>query len=201
MIKELEMNRHKASEIVKTELQPFLKEHLEKDLEKYPFSIIIDESSDITKKKFLAIMVQYFHPDHGMQCKLHSFKECSILSDAEALFKIVESEIVNKPYGKNLFGYLSDGAPVMKGEYNSILSRLHNHYTNLWYIYCPNHGIHLAASDASTVIPDKVEDFLEKSYKYPKHPPKRVSRINTIVEGMDIPVRKVLRPGQTRWLS
>jgi len=84
IVKECELNRHKASELIKKELQPFLKENLGKDLEKYHFSIIIDESTDITRKKFLTIMVQFIHPERVVECKLLSFKECSFQADAEA---------------------------------------------------------------------------------------------------------------------
>ena len=80
-------------------------------------------------------MLQYFSPNDGVICKLYSFKECSIDASADALFKIIERELLSKEFAKNIIGYINDGAPVMNGVNNSVLSRLHNRYPNLWYFY------------------------------------------------------------------
>jgi len=201
LVKDCKINRHKASETIKSQLLPFLKDSLENDLRNYRFSLIIDESTDMTKKKFLAIMVQYLHPSEGVLCKLHSFKECSIDASAEALFKIVDEEILKKDFSKNLIGYVSDGAPVMNGMNNSILSRLQNLYPNLWYMYCLNHALHLVACHAAKVIPSEVEEFIKQSYKFFKNSAKRLAEFNSVTEGMNLDVKQLLKPGQTRWLS
>ena len=64
-VKSSTLNRHNGTDIITKEIQPFLRDLIEEDLTKYLFSVIIDESSDISKKKFLAIMVQYFLPKKG----------------------------------------------------------------------------------------------------------------------------------------
>ena len=52
-VKTSKLNRHKLSDMIVDEIQPFLKQYLEEDLMKYPFSIMIDESSDVSKKNML----------------------------------------------------------------------------------------------------------------------------------------------------
>jgi hypothetical protein len=64
-VKSSTLNRHNGTDVITKEIQPFLRDLIEEDLTKYLFSVIIDESSDISKKKFLAIMVQYFLPKKG----------------------------------------------------------------------------------------------------------------------------------------
>jgi hypothetical protein len=41
-------------------------------------------------------------------CKLYSFKECSINASAEALFSILDEAILEKPFSKNLIGFMSE---------------------------------------------------------------------------------------------
>ena len=201
VIKESKINRHKASDIIINEIQFYLKENLEASLVKYPFSIMLDESSDLSKKKFLAIMTQYFDPNQGVITQLHSFKECSIDASADALFKIVKDNILDKGFSKNLIGYVSDGAPVMNGPYNSVLSRLHEYYPKIWYLYCMTHALHLVACKASSAIPVDVEKFVKKTFKFFKNSPKRVAQSNDLIENMQLDVKKLLKPVVTRWLS
>ena len=146
-------------------------------------------------------MVQYFKPGEGVVCRLYSFKECSIDASAEALFQIVHNELLKKYFAKNLVGFISDGAPVMNGAYNSVLSRLNNSYSNLWYLYCINHALHLVACDAAAELPLQVEDFMKAAYKHFKNSAKRIAQFNTVIEGMNLEVKRLLKPGQTRWLS
>ena len=53
------LHRHNAADIIKQEISPYLKEKIEKDLQYTSFSIIIDESTDASNRKFLAIMLKY----------------------------------------------------------------------------------------------------------------------------------------------
>ena len=67
-------------------------------------------------------------------CKIYSFKVSSENASAEAMFSIIHEEALKKEFGKNLIGYVSNGAPVMNGNNNSVLSRLHNSYPTIWYL-------------------------------------------------------------------
>jgi hypothetical protein len=196
-LKSSNINRHNGKDMLTDEIQPFLKYLIEEDLNKYRFSLIIDESSDLSKKKFLAIMVQYFHPNKGyshlinlriyylgIQCKLHSFKECSIDASAEALYSILDEEILKKPFSKNLIGFMSDGAHVMKGCNNSVITRLQEKYPKLWSLYCVNHALHLVASQASEKLSNETETFVKKCFKFFKGAPQRVAQFDQVIEGM-----------------
>lgn len=72
------LTRKKAAELIKFEIEEKCVQKVQEKLEKTNFSIIIDEVSDISKKKFLAIMVQYFDESEGIVCKLLALKECSL---------------------------------------------------------------------------------------------------------------------------
>ena len=50
---------------------------------------------------------------------------------------------------ENMIGFGSDGAPVMRGKNNSVLSRLKKIIPYLFSLHCLSHGSNLAASHAS----------------------------------------------------
>ena len=76
MVKDCKIDCHEVADTVKIEMLPFIRESLENDFRKYKFSLIIDESTDISKKRFLVIMVEYFKSKEGVICRLYGFKEC-----------------------------------------------------------------------------------------------------------------------------
>jgi len=54
------LNRKKAAEMIKNDIQGFCVSKLKDKLRKTYFSLIIDEATDNTKKKYLAVMVHYW---------------------------------------------------------------------------------------------------------------------------------------------
>ena len=58
-------------------------------LGKHFFSVILDETTEVNKVKFMAIMIQYWS-DQGLKCLLHSLIECSVEQDSISLFQIVQ---------------------------------------------------------------------------------------------------------------
>lgn len=57
----LRLHRTKCSMLIKNVIAPGLLESLEKDINNTgPYSLIIDESTDISVVKLMAIMVKYF---------------------------------------------------------------------------------------------------------------------------------------------
>jgi len=144
-VQESKLNRLKASDIVNNEIQAYFTHDLKEKMCRNYYSIIIDEATDISKQKHLAIVVQMWDEVEGIVCKLFCLKECSIDSSAEALYKILESEIISTNFAKNLIGLVTDGAPVMNGNFNSVKSRLTKDYPQLWYLWCICHCLNLAA--------------------------------------------------------
>ena len=56
----LKMHRTKCSALVKNVLAPFFKKELKNDLKDAPFSLMVDESTDISSTKLLGVSVRYF---------------------------------------------------------------------------------------------------------------------------------------------
>ena len=56
----LKMHRTKCSALVKNVLAPYFKKELKDDIKDAPFSIMVDESTDISSTKLLGVSVRYF---------------------------------------------------------------------------------------------------------------------------------------------
>lgn len=88
------LNRNSAPKLIKTEIEDVCLREIRQKLTKNFFSLIIDEVTDISKKKFLGIMVQYIDMESEKTvCKLLSLKECSLSATADSLTLWAPKEI------------------------------------------------------------------------------------------------------------
>ncbi|EZA48466.1 General transcription factor II-I repeat domain-containing protein 2A, partial [Ooceraea biroi] len=96
-------------------------------LQKQNFSILIDESTDISKTKILCVLVQYLSPiNETVETKLLELLplnavNCSANNLFESFQKLLEKHQI--PI-QNIVGMASDNASVMIGCNNSFISRL-----------------------------------------------------------------------------
>ena len=119
------------------------------------FSIQTDESTDITVYQQCGLLLRYF--DNPM-AKVRSvfFKLDPIeKANAESLFSILDSNFGDHGplHYEHLVGFGSDGANVMLGARNSVLSRLMNKQPHLVAFHCNCHIAALIANNASKVLP------------------------------------------------
>lgn len=130
-LKDIHFYRKKASGLISDVIKPFIQDSLDDTLSRSLFSLIADETTDKSKTKQLALMVQYWEPGAGSKCVLHSLVDCSAGQDHEELFEIIRKKILTKPYSQNLVAFTSDGAPVLRGKKNSVLQKLKKRYPQL----------------------------------------------------------------------
>lgn len=71
-----------------------------------------------------------------------------------------------------MIGFGSDGASVMRGKKNSVLTRLREKVPNIFDIHCIAHAAHLAASKAAKHIPKEIGFFIDKISVWFAHSPK-----------------------------
>ena len=141
-LEKIKLHRRKCTRIVTKVVAQAMKEDLAADVKGKNFSIIVDESTDVTTTKFLSVIVRY-----------HSDKERRIVSAFVDLIPLVEAS------GKDLFkamndcidgiglkmkdciGYGCDGASVMVGEHNSVWSRMVAVAPNCIQVKCICHSL------------------------------------------------------------
>jgi hypothetical protein len=112
------------------------------------YSLIIDETTDLSLKKSLAIVVRYLKNDKVLDSFLDLIEVDS--ADANSLYLSVKSILDEDeiPYS-NLVGLAADNANVMLGKIRSVQTLLkQNINSNIVVIGCSCHSFNLCSSYA-----------------------------------------------------
>ena len=112
---------------------------------------------------------------------------------------------VNSPNADNIFGALmeaftedavpwsnvicfcSDGANVMRGRNNSVLTRVLQKQPSTYAMYCPCHVLALCASKAASSFDDELQPLLVDIAYHFEHSPKRGAALEAIQKRLDLP--------------
>lgn len=160
------IKRTKGTCIVKNVIGETEKSILSEKLKKTKFSILTDESTDISSTKTSWLLVRYFDEDQGQIVSkfwdliqvLEPGKATS--ATAEHLYNnIITSFNEREIPMENVIGFASDGCSVMMGVNNSVSSRLKPDFPHITIIKCICHSLHLCASEACKQLPRTCEDF------------------------------------------
>lgn len=202
ILNNLYMHRTKATAIVKNVLGACFSSELNEKLKQNYFSIIIDETTDVSVKKQIAFVVLFYDE---ASCRVsHSFfdlKECQA-SNAKDIFLLLKETIIEKgiPF-KNLVGFAADTPNVMFGKYNSVSSHLKSEKPSIVLVKCSCHLVHLIASKSALKLPTYLEDLLRNLGAYFNRSYLRQSKLQEFQHYFQIDVHKILSPTITRWLS
>lgn len=143
--KSLHCGRTKSTQITEI-LARKAKEKIIAVLRESKFSLIVDETTDISTKKSLVLVVRYMDRlSQSIQDKFLALLEL-FKTDAESIFQAIKDFFAeNEIPFKNLIGLATDGASVMAGEINGVQVKLKQE-TNLFYVKCSCHSLHLCSA-------------------------------------------------------
>lgn len=208
----ISLKRTKATAIATAVIGETEKEILASKLKRNKFSVISDESTDISTQKSSCIVVR-FYDDNSKQI-ISKFWELSKIFDSSnpdlanegatgknlfnALIKSFEKEDIPVT---NLIGFAADGCSVMMGENNSVSSRLKEYCPGVIIMKCVCHSAHLCASSACKELPRRCEDLAREIYAFFKSSSKRQCQFAEFQNFFALKPHKMLHPSQTRWLS
>lgn len=165
------------------------------------FSLLVDESTDISAVKNLALVVRV--------CDNYKVDDqfLTLLSIANATANNIYQVITNFfnshniPYKSNLIGFAADGANTMMGNNHSLKSLLINYIPQLFVLKCVYHSLALCAEYACRKLPDEIEKMLRDIYTYFSHSFKRQHEFEQFQHFFDVKHHKLLQLSCTRWLS
>lgn len=143
-VENLHMHRTKCSGIIKNIIAPFFFEDLKTDVGDSKYSLIIDESTDLTVNKYLGMIIVYFSVKHSKfitsYLDLVPIENCN----AEDLIEAIKKALTKYNFDiKNLIGIGTDNASVMIGINNGVYAKLKQEIPNLILIRCVCHSLHL----------------------------------------------------------
>ncbi|XP_044580310.1 uncharacterized protein LOC123262223 [Cotesia glomerata] len=182
-------------------------EDLVNDMKESPYSLIIDESTDISTEKILCIMVRYF-----------SFKKKKLLTTFYRIVKIVDAtangihsalKLQLEADGlslKNLVGIGVDGANVMVGVNHSVSSLLRQEVPDIVIIKCICHSLHLCAEKAAETLPRQLEYLVREAHNWFSNSPNRkddYKKLYKVMNGDEAKKdpKKIAGLSGTRWLA
>lgn len=202
VMKSVRCSRTRATELINKKVGPFVQMQLALILKETYFSVIIDETTDISTSKCLVIVVRYYSKQQ--ERTLDSFFGLIELSAATAdvIFNTVVDYFAkyNIPI-TDIIGFASDNASVMMGHLNGVKAKFQEKIPNIFVIGCLSNSLHLCASKACSFLPDQVENMARNIYNYFSHSAKRQHELREFQEFVNAEPHKLLRPSQTRWLS
>lgn len=203
VINNIKCNRTKATALINNAVGSYGQEELVKNMNNQSFSILIDESTDKSSIKTLAIIVRLMDLNKFIvRDEFFSLTEITN-GTAQGIYDAITNvfEKHNIAYKTNMVGFASDGANTMFGSHHSVKTLLQNDIPNLFVMKCICHSLALCASYASNKLPDSVENLVRDVYTYFKYSFKRQTEFKEFQVFVELKPHKLLQPSQTRWLS
>ncbi|CAI6347130.1 unnamed protein product [Macrosiphum euphorbiae] len=159
--------RTKCSSLIKYVLEPSLLEDLVKDIGTSCFSIIVDESTDVSVFEYLCICIKYFSfKDESVNLQFLGIIEV-ISCTADSLYSYIYDYMQDIGLDlKNLIGIGTDGANNLCGKYNSLFTRLKQISPKLQIVGCICHSLNNAVSKASEKFPSSIDYLCREVYNW-----------------------------------
>lgn len=166
------------------------------------FSVLVDETTDISTTEQVTICVRYVNEN-----KIHEdflqFVPAESLT-GESLSNLIINSL--EKFGldlDNLVGQGYDGASNMSGQFNGVQAIIRRNYPKAIYVHCAAHSLNLAISK-SCEIPQirNCLNTIEKLYDFFNTPKRQNVLLKKIDESDNNPSSKTLkRLCATRWTS
>ncbi|CAG2192260.1 Fibrinogen C domain-containing protein 1-A,Fibrinogen C domain-containing protein 1,Fibrinogen C domain-containing protein 1-B,Angiopoietin-1,Fibrinogen-like protein A,Angiopoietin-4 [Mytilus edulis] len=187
-------------------------EDIIKSVDNKPYSIMIDESTDISVDQNLLIYIRFLNQSLGKfepkSCLLGVRK----LRDGATADKITQEifESLNdfNINISNMCGIATDGAAVMVGRHSGVVTRIKETVPGLLSSHCIAHRLALASGAAADSVQYlvKFQEIISSIYKYFSKSPKNMSRLDKIFDIVkksecEAHATRFKQVFHTRWLS
>lgn len=142
--KDFTLKRTKCTAVIKNVIGATFQEELVSKLKENKFSVLIDESTDISTTKAMCIVVRFYDPSQGKVVSqfldlknIHGNSNNDKSGTAANLYKTVIDSLDSYtiPHS-NLIGFASDGCNSMMGAHKSVASRLKAEFQDITILKC-----------------------------------------------------------------
>ncbi|XP_067670753.1 zinc finger protein 862-like [Haliotis asinina] len=183
---------------------------LQKMRESNSFGLMLDEYTDVSTRKHIALVGRYL--ENG-ESKLAFLKDAEIPNGtADTIVKNVKDYLRETDLDQNkMTCFASDGPAVMTGKRNGVVAQLKRDNPALIDVHCVNHRLQLSVSSAfkSVTEIESVDEMLMglfKYYHYSTVRSKSLEQMQTLIREMEntaddtcnVTIKKAVH---TRWLS
>ncbi|XP_014221780.1 zinc finger MYM-type protein 1-like [Trichogramma pretiosum] len=179
--------------------------NIQNELSGQPFSIIADETSDVSHHEQIAIVLRYV--PIGSILSIERFIALKRLksTDAETIFGAINSTIQDLGASwDNAIAVCFDGASTMSGQSTGVQTRCKEMNASIMYVHCHVHCLNLSlvAACSNRLENPKILDFfgvIQLIYNFIEGNPKRHAVFEDVVKLTDIKLKTLKSLSQTRW--
>ncbi|KAJ8353379.1 hypothetical protein SKAU_G00209460 [Synaphobranchus kaupii] len=171
---------------------------------KVKFFSLATDGSNGKDAQLYPVVVRYFNEEVGrIVTQLLALPACEeIQSTGENIFKTVDTVLqsFNVPW-KNCIAFGTDNAAVMMGVHKGVVSFIKKQNAAIHIQGCPCHLIHIAAQNAASKLPSRIDEFLIDIYYYLEKSSKRQKQLQQCQDLCGTQIRKILKHVNTRLLD
>jgi len=203
VVKDITLARNKCTQIVKNVIARREVEKIVETLKTNKFSVLLDESTDISDTKLLCILVKYVSSlNKKVVTQLFALLPLDATNcSADNLYKTFQNCFSKFQIPlQNIIGMASDNASVMIGSNNSFFTHLKVDVPQVILLNCICHSAALIASKACETLPRSCESLIRSITTYVSGSAKRSAILREFQEFFEIEKNKMLRLAKTRWL-
>ncbi|CAH0551119.1 unnamed protein product [Brassicogethes aeneus] len=194
-------NRTKTTKLINECIGPYAKKQIVADLNEHFYSVIIDETTDISTKKCLAVLVRYFKNSKTVDAFL-GLLELENNSTAASIYESLTNYLTSSEVNiEHMVGFAADNCATMMGHLNGVQALLKKRLPNLVVVGCSSHSFNLCSSYACAKIPKEVDELIKDIYAHFSHSSKRNNALKEFQVFCELKPHKILRLSETRWLS
>lgn len=200
--KHIHCGRKKGTNLCVNLIGPTQISMLAKELNNSFFSLIVDEMTDVSVCKTLAVVVRYYQNSVEKVCDRFLGLVEVEKGSAESLFNSIIELLNNyKIKIENMIGFAADNASVMMGKKNGLQAKFKQIIPHVFVMGCVCHSFNLCSSAACKMLPSSVEEFCRDVCNYFSHSSNRLKDLKKCQMFAKIEPHKMLKLSQTRWLS
>jgi hypothetical protein len=203
-LEDLKLRRRKCTKILTNVVAPALKEELIADVKGRKFSLIVDETTDVSTTKQLCVLIRYY--SQAKETILTAFVDLVSLvhACADDIFNAIKECLAGIDLKlEDCVGYGSDGASVMVGEHDSVWMRILAVAPNCIKMTCICHSLALCVQHAFEKLPSSLGFLLAEIPKWFSKSTIRREAYKTLYELMspdDDQAPPFEKYSKTRWL-
>lgn len=205
VVSDVKMHRTKCSNIIRNVLCSHFENKLKTDIGNNKYSLLLDESNDISIVKVLGVSVIYYSNSTNKVVStylgLAQLEKCNAESIVTALKNLLTSKGLDI---RNLGAIGTDNASVMVGVNNGVYAKLKQDNPSLILIRCICHSLQLAMSHASAeCMPRNLEFLIAETHNWFSKSSMRQLQYNELYKTINDGSSPLKIPSdcKTRWLS
>eukprot|EP00794_Sanderia_malayensis_P015248 gene15248-16822_t len=200
----LRMQRTKCTGLIVNLISPCLFQELIDDIGDSFYSLIIDESTDVSQKKMLAICIRYYSASRqAIRTTFLKMLNLGASGTSDAIGAAVKTTLEQAGLRlEKLIGIGVDGCSTMVGVNHSVSTYFKALVPEIVMFKCVCHSLQLAANKAAEAMPAHIDFLVRESYSWFSHSTKRLLHFRELHKTItnEVP-NKLLQLSATRWMS